>query len=919
MKKNLTTALAFLFFTLLIINSTFSQENRKQFTLENPKITFSVFIEDDKLVAEEIVSKPGCFMNYPDERFQIKTDGNFQLDIFWSHWRAPGKANNADNRLLLDKRDFKLTDVRSEKKDNTQLLVLHLKSKTTLEARVIYSLSSNSFYVNKKVTVRDSIYGAHFLHGLRTLNYVITDENSEIIKAGGFGQPAVVANDKAAAFFGLAYPTATNKANKTDGKRIQISTNQLYGEQISGDWMSTEAAVLGIAPKEEVYYQFMQYVKAIRVAPARPYTLYNSWYDLRAVDYPRPIPEEHIMNEENIFRMIRLLREEMIEKHDIQLDAFVLDDGWDVYESDWQLRTEQFPNGMKSIAKKLEESQTDLGIWFGPTGGYSSRMRRINWMKEHGYEANANEYRYNSAYLCLAGENYSRLFKKRITDFVANDKASYFKWDGIQFSCSDPTHGHPTGLYSRRAVMESVIDKCDTVRAINPDVYLNITSGTWLSPWWVQYANQIWMDGGDYGYADVPSYSRRDAAITYRDFVLYDDFKNKDLWFPISNLMTHGIIKGNLQMLGGAEEPIDKFTDNALLYFARGVSMYEFYISPLLLTEAEWEALAQSLHWAKANFDILSNTQMIGGNPTRGESYGYAHFKGDEGIVAVRNPNIDQKCIDFLLDHNNGLNIRADSLVVERIYPNRWIAPKLYAAGDNVHVCLPSYETAVYKIYPLEKTKEALPANILFSKNGENETTRYTFYEKTGKPLLLNQENLDGEELNAFTTALDQAPEIDRKLVTYWKVDKKTSNKIDLEFSQIEEYSSLQLGVLINPEDANAITPALKIKHKNESHTPKLNGEELPEKERMPKGERLWYTLSLQKGMQKLELQFEKMEEQGWNGKVEIYLIGNKQMEGKVIKTNAKAWKEEVMPPLPYPADKIKVHQKIGNVVLKIL
>ena len=87
----------------------------------------------------------------------------------------------------------------------------------------------------------------------------------------------------------------------------------------------------------------------------------------------------------------------------------------------------------------------------------------------------------------------------------------------------------------------------------------------------------------------------------------------------------------------------------------------------------------------------------------------------------------------------------------------------------------------------------------------------------------------------------------------------------------------------------------------------------------MQKGERLWYTLSLQKGMQKLELQFEKMEEQGWNGKVEIYLIGNKQMEGKVIKTNAKTWKEEVMPPLPYPADKIKVHQKIGNVVLKIL
>ena len=64
--------------------------------------------------------------------------------------------------------------------------------------------------------------------------------------------------------------------------------------------------------------------------------------------------------------------------------------------------------------------------------------------------------------------------------------------------------------------MESVIDKCQAVRKKNPNIFLNITSGTWLSPWWVQYANTIWMQGADYGFSDVPSISQRDAAITYK-------------------------------------------------------------------------------------------------------------------------------------------------------------------------------------------------------------------------------------------------------------------------------------------------------------------------------------------------------------------------------------------------------------------
>jgi hypothetical protein len=56
--------------------------------------------------------------------------------------------------------------------------------------------------------------------------------------------------------------------------------------------------------------------------------------------------------------------------------------------------------------------------------------------------------------------------------------------------------------------------------------------------------------------------------------------------------------------------------------------MYELYITPDLLSENEWKAIMDSIKWAKENFEILSNnTNMIGGNPGKKESYGYIHFK----------------------------------------------------------------------------------------------------------------------------------------------------------------------------------------------------------------------------------------------------------------------------------------------------
>ena len=650
-KRQWQNALIFVFgiFCSMIAFSQEHSSSQKNLTLENNQVKVSVKIEKGELLSDRLETVPMWSEKFGSLQIaSIETDADFALDVMYTDWQAPEKANNADNPILLTKKDFNLDSTASA----GDSLILFFKSKeSTIDLQMTYRLEPNDFYFRRTIAVRDTAFGHHFLRWMWGREGSVNGFTS-IVKAGDFGQPVAMLVKNGGAFFGLEYPTSENRFDSLRTGEGQIKCGQEFGQLIGNDWITGNPVVEAITPNSYVKDWFFKYVDAIRVVPLHPFTLYNSWYDLRSPEYPK-VPKEHWMSEQSALGMVKLLRENMIEKHNIKLDAFVLDDGWDVYESDWQIRKEQWPNGFKPLAAELKKTNTTLGLWLGPTGGYSFRMRRLNWMKDHGYETVGKSR--DNLMLCLAGKKYSELFEKRVTDFVADDGVGYFKWDGIQFSCSEPDHGHPIDIYSRRAVMESVIGKCNAVRKKDPDVFLNITSGTWLSPWWVQYANTIWMQGADYGFSDVPSISERDGAITYRDFILYDDFKNLDCWFPVQNLMTHGIIKGKLESTGSYDEPLDKFTDDALLYCARGVTMYELYISPDILSEGEWNTLSSSLTWAHDRFPILSTTYMIGGNPMKRETYGYVHFKGNKGIIAARNPFITKGKLDVDLSCGRGI------------------------------------------------------------------------------------------------------------------------------------------------------------------------------------------------------------------------------------------------------------------------
>ncbi|HET7118680.1 MAG TPA: alpha-galactosidase [Hanamia sp.] len=902
------------------------------FSLSNNDVVQQVFIKKGVLAGDALSGKETWLTQYNNAHHGVATDGNFALKMMWTDWSAPGKVANADVQVSFNKKDYRyqsydFKDIANGGKE-LELYFLPFNNENTIQLKLTYQLLPGKFYARRQVSVRDTIKESNWLDRIisrtgkvkslnenagmvpRNTQNISHDEDNRIVKKGAFGQPCAIDFASGGVFFGVEYPAATTMIKRTGNQTFDVSCNEIVGTIVKDNWVKSKWVVEGLSPDHYVKNWFFKYLPDIRIAPDRPYALYNSWYDLRSPAF-KDVAPEHIMNEKNIMNIISQFKKNMIEPYGIHLDAFVLDDGWDVHHSDWQLRKTTFPNGLKPISNELDKLGTTLGVWYGPTGGYSFRMDRINWMRDHGYEVTGTG---ESSMMCIAGTKYSALFQKRTTDMVRNDGVGYFKWDGIQFSCSNPTHGHPIGYYSRRAILDSMIAKCNAVRAINPNVYLNITSGTWLSPWWMSYGNQIWMQGGDYGFADIPSVNQRDASMTYKDMVLYDDFYKQDDWFPISNLMTHGIIKGTLNEIGGTDDPLSKFTDDAMFYFGRGVTMYELYISPDLLDKGEWNALSKSLKWAENRFPVLVNTDMVGGDPGKGEAYGYIHCKDNKSIIAVRNPVIQQQSIHVKLDPKYGINPLANSLVLERVYPTRWISPGLYSAGATVDIPLAGFESAVYEVYPLDSARRPLVAGVTFNLKEERDRQYDMNVLQSGIHVtILNPGLVSGIKVNGTSAKADDflLPE---------KNDTSIVQSKKLSFNGSEMNAKITL-------DKNDLQPRFVVfLHPDSAY----QGKSFPEGKLLVDGKEVKTTVQHQKGMwsaysfvltsdkngtHTFRFELDKNNNvDSWKGTGDVWLIAQHKQPVQTISITTKEKIEtEPMPPSPYMPDAIQKEMHLGS------
>ena len=74
-------------------------------------------------------------------------------------------------------------------------------------------------------------------------------------------------------------------------------------------------------------------------------------------------------------------------------------------------------------------------------------------------------------------------------------------------------------------------------------------------------------------------------------------------------------------------------------YFGTGTQLQEMYITPSLLSESNWNDLAEAANWSRSNADVLKDTHWVGGDPAWLQIYGWASWTHRrKSILVLRNP-----------------------------------------------------------------------------------------------------------------------------------------------------------------------------------------------------------------------------------------------------------------------------------------
>lgn len=492
-------------------------------------------------------------------------------------------------------------------------------------------------------------------------------------------------------YAGGEFPTADNKITNGTARFDLYYGRPMRELALGGSALCVHSCVVGAA-KDKGYdacrVAFFDYMRTF----ARPEVFrlqFNSWYD-NMLD----------ITSENIAESFRAVAKGLKEHGVRNPDSYVVDDGWVDYKKRefWAFNHKRFPQEFAREKALMEELGSGFGVWFGPRGGYSAADAYAKKLQKLGYPRCRK-----SRDICTAAPNYIDALIERMLEFMRTYHVNYFKLDGFAIQpCADQEHGHPTGgkndLYFYSCLWERWLAGFERLRAQDPNVYLNLTSYSHCSPWFLKWVDAVWLNNSSDMYYEGDG-SNLDRCLNYRDGRYYDYYQVRQLQFPAGQIYNHEPCYGkknyNPPLPAWSHKTVvytdEEFTKYLLMCMMRGTGFVELYYSPSMFDGAKWEINARILNWAEEHFHILRHSEFFGGIPKAGNPYGYAAFENGKGFVIVRNPSNAQKTLDVPL----GKYTLAGAHTAEVIYPQ---GGETCAAGEQMRVTLAPREIRLFAV-----------------------------------------------------------------------------------------------------------------------------------------------------------------------------------------------------------------------------
>jgi hypothetical protein len=467
--------------------------------------------------------------------------------------------------------------------------------------------------------------GSHYVRQQVTLEAIGTPQPIQQIRLLEFDMPgAQVAGDVDGSpitfgewFLGFEHPLSKSVVN---GSSVQCSLARRLA--LNPGNASSYSSVVGLSAQGQLRRDFLRYLERERAHPYRTFLLYDSWLDL---------PEDSFDQTEAL-DAIAAFSNQLYVHRKVAIDSFAFDDGWDNHNSVWDFNS-GFPNGFAPLKDAAALIQAAPGVWLSPWGGYGSAFQeRLAAGISQGYETDV------VGGFALSGPRYFQRFEQVCTDMIRLYGVNYLKFDGVGGAIATV----PGTLYD--SDYDAALGLANDLRTLMPDLFVNLTIGSYPSPFWLLWVDSTWRGGNDHGYAGVGT--NRQQWITYRDAATLQHVVQSAPLYPLNSLMLCGLIYANQADLLSTD-PYGDFDAEVRSFFGTGTQTQEMYITPSLLSAQNWDSLAEAANWSRQNAPTLLDTHWVGGDPGQLQVYGWAAWSSAKGIITLRNPAAQAQTFDL--------------------------------------------------------------------------------------------------------------------------------------------------------------------------------------------------------------------------------------------------------------------------------
>ena len=424
-------------------------------------------------------------------------------------------------------------------------------------------------------------------------------------------------------------------------------------------------AVTGVAPAGQLRRAFLCYIERERARPSKPFLHYNCWYDLGyGVDAAK------------MMDVVKSFDDELARKRGVPVMSYLVDDGWDdPGKGLWVENADKFPRGLAGLNDRMKPLGAHLSVWISPLGGYGGAKERTAWARKQGLIPPDTE-------LDLSQPGYKKWFQGRCLQLMREAGVNAFKWD----KAGDGVSPHFMAL----------LDVAHNLRQENPELFLNVTVGTWPSPFWLNHVDATWRNGSaDVGWSGKGD--DREKWLTFRDGNCRSHFAEASPLYPLNSVMHHGIVHGRCFQGDKVGKSGANLKNEARSYFANGASLQELYLTPSMMTADAWDRVAEAAKWAHANADVLIDAHWVGGDPLKLEPYGYAAWNPRKATLMIRNPDDQPKSIT--LDAQTVFELPAGAArgyTMKSPYQDQRVKSLKLEAGKGVALDLQSFEVLVF-------------------------------------------------------------------------------------------------------------------------------------------------------------------------------------------------------------------------------